>query len=95
MVAANLPQRYSGGIEDLPFKSFVLDQDAGGAIRAPGRCDLYVGIGDRAGELAGRTYSKGRLYYFFLKDDQLPPPPLTPTMPPMPMPTPTPLPTIE
>ena len=102
MVAANLPQRYSGGIEDLPFKSFVLDQDAGGAIRAPGRCDLYVGIGDKAGELAGRTYAEGRLYYFFLKDDQGPPPPLVPTTPPEPMtppatmtpPTP-PLPTIE
>ena len=67
MVAAPLPLRHSGGIEVLPFKGFVLDQDAGGAIRAPGRCDLYVGIGDKAGELAGQTYSKGRLYYFFLK----------------------------
>jgi len=90
MVAAQLPQRYSGGIDVLPFKGFVLDQDSGGAIRAPGRCDLYVGVGDRAGELAGRTYSKGRLYYFFLKDDQLPPPTLTPTTPPGPMTTPTP-----
>jgi len=81
MVAAPLPLRHSGGIEVLPFKGFVLDQDAGGAIRAPGRCDLYVGIGDKAGELAGQTYSKGRLYYFFLKDDQAPPPPLVPTTP--------------
>jgi len=75
MVAAPLPLRHSGGIEVLPFKGFALDQDAGGAIRAPGRCDLYVGIGDKAGELAGQTYSKGRLYYFFLKDDRIPPPP--------------------
>ncbi|MFO7570247.1 MAG: MltA domain-containing protein, partial [Smithellaceae bacterium] len=35
---------------------FALDQDTGGAIRAPGRCDVYMGVGDRAGELAGGTY---------------------------------------
>lgn len=68
MVAADLPQRHTGGIDVLPFMGFACDQDTGGAIRAPGRCDLYVGIGDRAGELAGRTYSEGRLYYFFLKE---------------------------
>ena len=46
---------------------FVLDQDTGGAIRAAGRCDVYMGVGDRAGELAGGTYREGRLYYLFLK----------------------------
>ena len=46
---------------------FALDQDTGGAIRAAGRCDVYKGIGDRAGELAGQTYREGKLYYLFLK----------------------------
>lgn len=49
---------------------FVLDQDTGGAIRAAGRCDVYKGIGDRAGELAGQTYREGRLYYLFIKPDR-------------------------
>ncbi|MEE9911366.1 MAG: MltA domain-containing protein [Deltaproteobacteria bacterium] len=46
---------------------FALDQDTGGAIRAAGRCDVYKGIGDRAGELAGGTNREGRLYYLFSK----------------------------
>lgn len=46
---------------------FALDQDAGGAIRAPGRCDVYMGEGEKAGELAGGTYREGKLYYLFLK----------------------------
>ena len=48
---------------------FVLDQDTGGAIRAAGRCDVYMGVGDHAGELAGKTYREGQLYYLFLKPD--------------------------
>jgi len=46
---------------------FALDQDTGGAIRAAGRCDIYLGVGDDAGKLAGQTYQEGRLYYLFLK----------------------------
>ena len=49
------------------YGGFALDQDTGGAIRAPGRCDVYMGLGDTAGELAGQTYQEGRLYYLFLK----------------------------
>ncbi len=48
---------------------FALDQDTGGAIRAAGRCDVYMGVGDRAGELAGKTYREGQLYYLFIKPD--------------------------
>jgi len=72
IIDAPLPLRHSGGIEVLPYQGFALDQDTGGAIRAPGRCDIYVGIGDQAGQIAGQTYSKGRLYYLFLKTDLLP-----------------------
>lgn len=49
---------------------FALDQDTGGAIRAAGRCDVYMGAGDRAGELAGGTYREGKLYYLFIKPDK-------------------------
>ena len=49
---------------------FALDQDAGGAIRAAGRCDLYMGIGEQAGVTAGRTQEEGKLYYLFLKPQQ-------------------------
>ena len=38
-----------------PQSGFALDQDTGGAIRAPGRCDVYMGIGDAAGEI-GATH---------------------------------------
>jgi len=70
-IHVNLPRRLATGIKDLPFKGFVLDQDTGGAIRAPGRCDVYMGVGDQAGALAGRTKQEGRLYYLFLKPGRL------------------------
>ena len=49
------------------YTGFALDQDTGGAIRAPGRCDVYMGVGDEAGNLAGKVYTEGQLYYLFLK----------------------------
>jgi len=48
---------------------FALDQDAGGAIRAAGRCDVYMGVGEQAGVFAGKTYREGQLYYLFIKPD--------------------------
>jgi len=53
------------------FQQFMLDQDTGGAIRAPGRCDLYLGTGPMAEILAGRQFAEGSLYYLFLKDDRV------------------------
>jgi membrane-bound lytic murein transglycosylase A len=50
-----------------PYTGFALDQDTGGAIRAAGRCDIYMGEGDLAGRMAGQTCQEGRLYYLFLK----------------------------
>ena len=49
------------------FLRLMLDQDTGGAIEAPGRADLFMGIGPAAEILAGQQYAEGRLYYFFLK----------------------------
>ena len=66
-IATNLPQAIGGRVTNQVYSGFALDQDAGGAIRAPGRCDVYMGEGDLAGRLAGQTYQEGRLYYLFLK----------------------------
>jgi membrane-bound lytic murein transglycosylase A len=51
------------------FLRFMLDQDTGGAIRAPGRADIFMGIGGTAEILAGGQYAEGRLYYLFLKPE--------------------------
>jgi len=56
------------GVSMRPFRSFVLDQDRGAAIRAPGRTDIYMGVGEDAGKMAGFTYSEGKLYYLFAKE---------------------------
>jgi membrane-bound lytic murein transglycosylase A len=63
----NLPRQIGDMTYTDPFAGFALDQDTGGAIRAAGRCDIYLGIGDEAGKLAGQTYQEGKLYYLFLK----------------------------
>jgi membrane-bound lytic murein transglycosylase A len=49
------------------FLEFMLDQDTGGAIKAPGRAAIFMGIGPGAEILAGAQYAEGRLYYLFLK----------------------------
>jgi membrane-bound lytic murein transglycosylase A len=66
-ISTNLPRVAGGAVVKQPYSGFALDQDTGGAIRAPGRCDVYIGVGDTAGKLAGQTYQEGRLYYLFLK----------------------------
>ena len=50
-----------------PFSRFVLDQDAGGAIRSSARVDLYLGSGAYAENAAGRMRQPGRLYYLLLR----------------------------
>lgn len=40
----------------------VLAQDTGGAIRGPGRVDLFVGTGEAAGEVAGRLVAGVRVF---------------------------------
>lgn len=51
----------NGGV--APFMRLVLNQDTGGAIRGPGRLDLFFGAGTLAGELAGRMKYEGRLFF--------------------------------
>jgi len=47
----------------------VLDQDIGGAIKGPGRVDLFWGTGDLAKKNAGVLKGKGNLYYLVPKDN--------------------------
>lgn len=54
--------------ESAGFLQFMMDQDTGGAIRAPGRADLYMGIGPSAEILAGGQYAEGQMYYFFVRE---------------------------
>jgi membrane-bound lytic murein transglycosylase A len=44
-----------------------VDQDRGGAIRAPGRCDLYMGEDEANEKRAGGQYAEGKLYYLIAK----------------------------
>lgn len=68
-VSTTLPRANGDQVVQETYSGFALDQDAGGAIRAPGRCDVYMGEGDTAGKLAGQTYKEGRLYYLFIKPE--------------------------
>ena len=65
-INTQLPVVYDGSRTVAPYAGFVLDQDAGGAIRAAGRCDVYMGIGPRAEATAGHTGAEGGLYYLFV-----------------------------
>ena len=67
VVKSKLPREIGGTVRKSAYTGFALDQDAGGAIRAPGRCDVYMGVGDTAGQMAGQVYEEGKLYYLFLK----------------------------
>jgi membrane-bound lytic murein transglycosylase A len=50
-----------------PFSRFVLDQDAGGAIRTSARIDVFFGSGAYAANAAGRMKQPGRLYYLLAR----------------------------
>ncbi|MEO1236125.1 MAG: MltA domain-containing protein [Planctomycetota bacterium] len=54
--------------DGTPYRRLMLDQDTGGAIRAPGRADLYFGIGGEAERLSGAQAAEGRLFYLFLRE---------------------------
>lgn len=58
----------SGNIKHRTVSRYVLDQDAGGAIKTAGRVDYFLGTGKIAGDRAGVTVTNGQLYYLLLKD---------------------------
>ena len=49
------------------FSRFVLNQDTGGAIRGPGRADLFWGNGPYAEIAAGHLAHTGKMYFLVLK----------------------------
>ncbi|UCG14681.1 MAG: MltA domain-containing protein [Deltaproteobacteria bacterium] len=51
-----------------PFRRYVLNQDSGGAIRGPGRVDLYWGSGPYSRIAAGHLKHPGSLYFLVLKE---------------------------
>ncbi len=57
-------------IEWTDFKRFVLNQDTGGAIRGPGRADLFWGNGTYAEIAAGHMRHKGSMYFLVLKPEK-------------------------
>lgn len=60
-------------IEWTQASRFVLNQDTGGAIKGPGRVDLFKGSGSYAELAAGHMKHNGTLYFLVLKE----PPPMT------------------
>lgn len=65
--STKLPVVQGSQVQQVPYAAFACDQDTGGAIRAAGRCDIFMGIGPSAEAVAGRTGSEGHLYYIFIK----------------------------
>jgi membrane-bound lytic murein transglycosylase A len=51
----------------VSLKRFVLNQDTGGAIKGPGRADLFWGSGAYAETAAGHLKHPGDLYFLILK----------------------------
>ena len=51
----------------VPFSRFALNQDTGGAIKGPGRVDLFWGSGETAGIAAGQMKNEGKLYFLVEK----------------------------
>lgn len=47
----------------IPFTRFVLNQDTGGAIKGPGRADLFCGPGQDAELFAGNLKHEGELFF--------------------------------
>ena len=63
-------QRPAPGGQVIPFSRLVLNQDTGGAIKGPGRLDLYFGSGYEAGLLAGGMKYPGELFFLAPKANQ-------------------------
>ncbi len=68
LIATQKPVIENGLIREwLPFTRFVVNQDTGGAIRGPGRVDLFCGQGAEAELTAGYMQQEGELYFLVKK----------------------------
>ncbi len=56
----------------VDFSRFVLNQDTGGAIRGPGRADIFWGNGPYAEVAAGYSRQEGDMYFLVLKPGAAP-----------------------
>jgi membrane-bound lytic murein transglycosylase A len=64
VISAQKPVIEKGAITAwAPFTRFVLNQDTGGAIKGPGRADLFCGQGEDAELFAGNLKHEGELYF--------------------------------
>ncbi len=52
-----------------PYRAFVCNHDTGGAIKGPGRVDLFTGFGPEAELIAGYMKQRGTLYFLIKKQD--------------------------
>lgn len=52
-----------------PLRRWVVSQDTGGAIKGPGRVDLFCGTGDQAEGIAGHLRHPGRLCFLVKKGE--------------------------
>ena len=55
-----------------PFERLVLNQDTGGAIRGPGRVDLFCGAGPESELISGAMKQQGQLYFLLKKQPKTP-----------------------
>jgi membrane-bound lytic murein transglycosylase A len=68
LIQTQIPYAESNGqLTSRLVSRYVLDQDTGGAIRGPGRVDIFMGSGEQAGDRAGLINGPGQLYYLLLK----------------------------
>ncbi len=66
-LSAGSEGRTESAEKPINYVGLRLDQDRGGAIRAAGRCDLYMGIGEGNERRAGGQYAEGKLFYLIAK----------------------------
>lgn len=67
-IAAQKPVIENNAIREwVPFSRFVLNQDTGGAIKGPGRVDVFFGQGAEAELTAGNLQHEGELYFLVKK----------------------------
>nr|WP_269815603.1 murein transglycosylase A [Parvularcula mediterranea] len=66
------PVFLQGADEVIELNRLTIAQDTGGAIRGPGRVDLFLGRGDEAGETAGRLKLETAITVLIPKTVRLP-----------------------
>jgi membrane-bound lytic murein transglycosylase A len=68
IITTTKPELENGAIKRwVPFTRFVVNQDTGGAIKGPGRVDLFWGQGPEAEISAGSMQQEGELYFLVRK----------------------------